>query len=167
LKIIYLTDVSQLNDFYSNSYFRESYIPLTGDIAVTYDFIKKDVYFLNEWDFISNDEIKINFDRAYDFSREWWKELSGYVSNSEDYYFSSTQQDMVYSFEAAFNAQSIYTSLFLKHEITEIHGYFLKEQAVIRTGPNPTHKAVRSIAQSILFWICNKHSIPVYYIKSY
>ena len=166
MKIFYITDVSQLSDFFSDIVYSESFIPLTGDISVAYELIKKNVHFFNEWDFLSNEEIQRNFDLANDISKKWWVEFSFKTLKSDDTFFSTTQQDMVYFFEAALNSKSLYSSLFLKYNISEIHGYFLKEQAVIRTGPNPTHRAVRSIAQSVLFWLCKKKSIPVIQLKS-
>ena len=75
MKIFYITDVSQLCDFFSDIVYSESFIPLTGDISVAYELIKKNVHFLNEWDFLSNEEIKCNFDLANDISKKWWIEF--------------------------------------------------------------------------------------------
>ncbi len=158
--ILYITDVSQVQYFlkYKNEF--EGLIPMTGDIASSFLLQNNQVKYINEWDFFKPITIEKNWNLANTFSKKWWTEVNFEIPNEILKYFEATSQDMVYPLEAVFNAYSIYQEIFKKFTIDELHGFFLENQAVIRTGPIPTHRAVRSIAQSILFYIADKHEIP-------
>ena len=166
MKLLYITDISQLTDYFSDPNSYKDLTIITGDISVAFELETSGVNYVNEWDFLSNKEIENNFDQANVISKKWWNEIYNIHTHDGQHYFSSTCQDMVYSIEAALNSKCIYDSLFSKYKILEIHGFFLKDQAVIKTGPIPTHRAVRSITQAILFWICKKKSIPVFRLVS-
>lgn len=166
MKLFYLSDVSQVDYFLSNKIYLKNFVPITGDISVSFEFELRNIKYLNEWDYLSIEDINNNFDTANSLSCYWFSELFPDIIPIDKTYFCSTSQDMVYSLEAALNAYSLYTTLFSQFHITEIHGFFLDNQAVIKTGPLPTNRAVRSVSQSILFWLCEKELIPIIQLKS-
>ena len=166
MKLLYLTDICQLNDLLPNKELLKNFMPITGDISVSFKLIQNKIPFINEWDYLNKNQIEFNWDLANEFSKTWWKGFNFDIPPDFNNYFLCTSQDMVYSLEAIFNSYEVYSSIFDKFKIMEVHGYFLNNQSVIRTGPMPTNRAVRSITQAILFWIADLKSIPIYKIES-
>jgi hypothetical protein len=166
MKLLLLTDICQLNDFLSKKDLLQNYMPITGDISVSFKLIQNNIPFINEWDYLNKNQIQFNWDLANDLSKIWWTGFNIDIPPEFNKYLLCTSQDMVYSLEAIFNSYEVYTSIFDKFKIIEVHGYFLHNQAVVRTGPMPTNRAVRSITQSILFWIADLKSIPIYKLET-
>jgi hypothetical protein len=166
MKLLYLTDICQVRDLICNEELLNNYMPITGDISVSFKLIEKKIPFINEWDYLNKNSIQFNWDLANDLSKSWWIGFNFDIPQDLKKYLLCTTQDMVYSLEAIFNSYEVYNSIFDKNNITEVHGYFLNNQSVIRTGPMPTNRAVRSIAQAILFWISDLRSIPIYKLES-
>lgn len=160
MKLLYITDVSQVQYLLKNREKFDGYMPITGDISSVFLLQNSLLEFINEWDLLSSSVIEKNWNLAYDFSKNWWNEVDFDIPDDVKEYYFATSQDMVYPLEAIFNAKSVYEELFMKFNIEELLGFFLEKQAVIRTGPIPTHRAVRSIAQAILFWIADKNLVP-------
>ena len=160
MKLLYITDVSQVQYFLKNREEFEGYMPITGDISSVFLMQNNLLEFINEWDLLPPTVIEQNWNLANDFSKNWWNEVDFDIPNDVKEYYFATSQDMVYPLEAIFNAKLVYEELFKKFKIEELLGFFLQKQAVLRTGPIPTHRAVRSIAQAILLWIADKNSVP-------
>lgn len=162
MKLLYFTDVIQVNYFIKNKDQFNGFTPITGDITAAFVLLHNKIEFINEWDYLKPHQIQNNWDLANNFSKSWWSELEILLNMDLQAYFESTSQDMVWPLEAIYNSKSVYDEIFSKFKIAEVYGFFQNNKAVIKTGPLPAHKAVRSIAQSILFWIADEKSIPYY-----
>ena len=129
-------------------------------MAVAYELERRGINFIDEWDYLSAEEIKKSRTNANSMARSWGDGLKDILFDE----FSLTDcvnQDLVYPFEAALNASTIYRKIIEGSSIQSIRGYFLPPKAVIRTGPAPTSRAVNSVSHSILFYYCDKNCIPL------
>jgi len=167
MELLYFSDISQLDYVVANTPDLLRQIrPITGEFVVSYELERLGIEFIDEWDFLGPDDIKRNWETAHLLSRTWRDEQ---LASTEYEGFSLTgaaQQDMVYSFEACLNARTVYDRIFRSYSVEKISGYFLPLVAVVRTGPAPTGRAVRSVAQSVLFYIAEKHGIHVVELNS-
>jgi hypothetical protein len=162
LELLYFSDISQLDYVLaSKPDFLRKMRPITGDMVVAFELERLGNEFIDEWDFIKADEIEKNRNDAYQISRTWWSE-----------YFASTEyeglsladvakQDLFYPFEASLNARTIYDRIFCTYPVERVSGYFLPSVGLVRTGPAPTSRAVRSITEAIFFYIAERYGIPV------
>jgi hypothetical protein len=158
LKLFVLTDVNQIDNANAIKFDDERF--LTADMAVAYELERLGIDFTDEWDYLSAEEILENRNNANSLASSWGGDLTDIFFDE----FSLTEcvkQDLVYPFEAALNASTIYKKIFESFSIQSIRGYFLPPKAVIRTGPAPTSRAVNSISHSILFYFCDKNCIPL------
>jgi hypothetical protein len=162
MEVLYLSDISQLD--YISQY--ESKVLMTGDILIAHELSKKNIYFINEWEFISENSIKNNWDQSYALSKQWCDENKRYFNHDGISYSECIQQDLIYPFEAVLNSTEVYKNIFNKFGIKKIYGYFETPTAVISTGPFPTYKAVRSISESVLFQIADNLKIEVIKLKA-
>jgi glycosyltransferase involved in cell wall biosynthesis len=167
MELLYFTDISQLDYVVATApALLTQTRPATGDFTVSYELQRLGIDFIDEWDFLGSDDIEKNWETAHLLSRTWWDEQ---LASTEYAGFSLTdaaQQDMVYSFEACLNARTAYERIFSSYSVAKISGYFLPSVAVVRTGPPPTGRAVRSVVQSVLFYIAEKHGIHVVELHS-
>jgi hypothetical protein len=160
MKLLYITDVSQVDYLLNNFNEFESYTPITGDISSAFVLQNNFVDFINEWDYLRPELIQKNWDLANNFSENWWNEIHFNIPSDLKQYFIATSQDMVFPLEVIFNSKTVYEDIFKRFQIEELAGFFLENNAILRTGPIPTHRAARSIAQAILFWIADCNGIP-------
>ncbi len=168
MELLYLTDISQVNYIFDNSldYF-EKYTPLSGDLVVSSKLEKLGISFIDEWDYLAKEYINLNWQNSLTLSKKWCKELKIEEIKYNNVLLSKcTQQDFAYSFEAALNARTAYEKILNEFDVTRIFGFFLPDTPVIRTGPAPTHRAVRSVSQSVLFWLAENKNIPIIKLKS-
>ena len=167
MELLYFTDISQVDYVVDNmpELLRQKR-PVTGDIVVAYELERLGIDFIDEWHFLGSDDITKNYETAHLLSATWWDE---HLASTEYEGFAlsdTTQQDMVYPLEACLNARSVYDRIFSSYQIEKISGYFLPPVGVVRTGPLPTHRAVRSVSQAVLFYLAEKRGIPVVKLNS-
>lgn len=163
MELLYITDVSQIKFILENaSDLLNRFTPITGDLVVSNELESLGVNFIDEWDYLSPNDIESNWRLSAKLTKCWWEELGIDQIYFENISLSQcASQDLTYSFEAALNARTAYEKIIEAHNVTRIVGFFLENRAVIRTGPYPTHRAVRSISQAVLFWIAKSKNIQV------
>lgn len=167
MELLYFSDISQL-DFVRTTkpdIFKQK-LPITGDMVVAFELERLGIDFIDEWNFLKPDEIRENWETAHTLSRNWWDE---HLASTEYEGFSladAAQQDLVYPFWASLNARAVYGSIFSAYPVKKISGYFLPAVAVVRTGPAPASRAVRSVTEAILLYIAEQRGIPVERLSS-
>jgi hypothetical protein len=168
MELLYLTDISQIKYILDVSpNLLKKYTPITGDLVVSYELENLGINFIDEWDYLTPKTIEYNWILSNKLIKCWTNEAGVDPVYYEDISLSECAgQDLAYSFEAALNARVVYEKIIETHNVTCIAGFFLPEIAVIRTGPFPTHRAVRSISQAVLFWIAESRNIPVEKLES-
>lgn len=167
MELLYFTDISQVDHIVDNTpeLLRQKR-PITGDIAVAYELERLGIDFIDEWDFLGSEDIARNCETAHLLSTTWWDE---HLASTEYEGFSlsdTAQQDMIYPLEACLNARTAYDRILNSYQIEKISGYFLPPVGVIRTGPIPTNRAVRSVTQAVLFYMAEQRGIPVIKLDS-
>lgn len=167
MELLYFTDISQVNYVVGNMpEMLRRMRPVTGDIVVAYELERLGIDFIDEWSFLEAEDIARNSETAHILSTRWWDE---HLASTEYEGFSladAAQQDMVYPLEACLNASSVYDRIFSTYQIKKISGFFLPPVGVVRTGPIPTNRAVRSVTQAILFYRAERYGIPVIKLNS-
>lgn len=167
MELLYFSDISQLDYVRASKPDMLKHMGLiTGDMVVAFELERLGIDFIDEWDFITPDEIRANWETAHTLSRTWWDE---HLASTEYEGFSladAAQQDLIYPFEASLNARTVYGRIFSTHPIEKIRGYFLPSVGVVRTGPAPTSRAVRSVTQAILLYLAERHGITVERLNS-
>lgn len=167
MHLLYLTDISQLNHLrIENPQLLTHMQPITGDIVVAFELERLKIEFIDEWDYLSPQDIEHNLETANKLSKNWWDESIASTEYEGFTLASTTGNDLLYFFEACLNAATVYKKLFQTYTIDRISGYFLPNIGVIRTGPNPAHRAVRSVVQAILFWFAENNGISVNRLES-
>lgn len=167
MELLYFTDISQVDYVVDNmpELLRQKR-PVTGDIVVAYELERLGIDFIDEWDFLGSDDIARNCETAHPLSTTWWDEHLA-STEYEGFALSDTsQQDMFYPLEACLNARLVYDRIFSSYQIEKISGYFLPPVGVVRTGPIPTNRAVRSVTQAVLFYLAEKRGIPIVKLNS-
>lgn len=167
MELLYFTDISQVRyvvDCIPELFKKKR--AMTGDIVVAYELERLGIDFIDEWDFLGAEDIEANFETARLLSTTWWDESMA-STEYEGFALSDTaQQDLIYPFEASLNARTVYRKLFSTCQIESITGFFLPSVGVCRTGPNPTNRAVRSVAQAVLFYMAEKQGVAIQKIES-
>lgn len=168
MELLYITDISQIKFILDVSpNLLEKFTPITGDLVVSNELENLGINFIDEWDYLTPKTIESNWILSNKLTKCWTNEAGIDPVYYEDISLSECAgQDLAYSFEAALNARVVYEKIIETHNVTRIAGFFLPEIAVIRTGPFPTHRAVRSISQAVLFWIAESRNIPVEKLES-
>ncbi len=137
---------------------------VTGDIAVAAELERRQIPFLEEWSYLSAEDIERNWNEAHDLTAMWWQDgFAGCGDMSyESFSLADAAQEMfITPFEAGLNARTVYGRLLREHAPDHLFGYFLPPVAVTRGGPLPAERAVASIAQAVLFWTAEQRGIPV------
>lgn len=167
MELLYFTDISQVQYVLDKEpQLLETMRPVTGDIVVASELESLDIPFIDEWDFLEPIDIERNFEIANNLGTKWWDEN---IASTEYEGFALTEcaeQDLVWPFEACLNARVVYEKIFRKYQVDHITGYFLPPIGVVRTGPTPTHRAIRSLTQAVLFWVADKYKIQYKYRES-
>lgn len=167
MELIYFSDISQLDYVLAEQpELLRDMRPITGDIVVSFELERLEIDHIDEWDLIEPDEIEKNWNESYELSKSWWDERLASTLYGIEALTVSAQQDMVYPFQACLNARTAYGRLLKKFPIEKITGFFLPPVAVIRTGPAPTSRAVRSVSEAVLIYIAEKRGIPLVKLRS-
>lgn len=162
MELLFITDVSQL------AYLREhcpellrSATPVVEDVVVAYELERMGVAFIEEWSLLTPAEIEDNSAVAHRLAANWWDESRASTDYRGIRLSDMVRQDLIYPLEACLNARTVYRKLFASVDITRISGFFLPPTGVVRTGPLPASRAVRSVAQAVLFYMAQQRAIPV------
>jgi hypothetical protein len=168
MELLYFTDISQLKYILNVSpNLLKKYTPITGDLVVSYELENLGIDFIDEWDYLTSKTIESNWILSKKLTKCWTNEAGIDAVYFEDISLNEcAENDLAYSFEAALNARLVYEKIIEKYNVSSIAGFFLPEISVIRTGPFPTHRAVRSISQAVLFWIAECRKITVKKLES-
>lgn len=163
MKLLYFTDISQLHyvlDKESNLLIDTK--PFTIDLVVAFELKRLNIDFIDGWDYLTSQEIEVNYDNAHKLAFNWWNELKINDIHFKGFSLLDTVvQEFIYPFEASLNASVAFRKLFKEFQIEQILGFFLPQVGVIRTGPSPAHKVVGSVVQSILFYYAELNNIPI------
>ncbi len=141
-------------------------LPVTGDIVVAWELQRLNIPFIDEWSYLEPDDIERSWEAANNLSVHWWDESLASTAYEGFALADAARQELVYPFEACLNARLVYERIFQSMTVDRISGFFLPETGVIRTGPFPTHRAVRSVAQAVLFYAAEKNGIPLTRVDS-
>lgn len=162
LEILYFTDIVQVRYVAEKSphLFRQMR-PMTGEIVVADEFERLHIPFIDEWQYLENSDIERNFEAANNLSARWWDRRIPEIEYKGLPLSEAARQDLVFAFEAALNAKVVYNRILSSAKIEKVSGFFLPPAGVVRTGPLPTHRAVRSVAQAVLFWATERLQIPI------
>lgn len=162
MELLYLTDISQVKFILENrpQLFKEL-MPITGDIVVAYELENLKIKFIDEWDYLDPIEIEENWNLAYELSESWLNEININENNNEFYLSKETVQELVLPFEACLNAKTVYNKIFKKYSIEQINGFFLPQVPIIRNGPPPAHRAIRSVVEAVIFWLAEVNQIQI------
>lgn len=162
MKIFYFSEIQQLRDISeAEPSWNEEYTPMTGNIVVVAEFQKRSIRFIDEWAYLTPEEIERHRKTANELANSWYMPLSGRIKEDDIDLLRITSQEFVYPFEIALNAHKVYERVFDEHDVEKIEGYFLPQTPVIRTGPPPVQRATGAIAQAILFWLAEKRKITL------
>ncbi len=168
MELLYFSDSSQLDYVLEvRPELLRSMRPITGDMVVSFELERLGIEFIDEWNLIEPEEIQNNWNDAYVLSKSWWDEGLANTLYGVEALTESAQQDMVYPFQACLNARTSYSRLFSLFSVEKIHGFFLPSVAVIRTGPAPTSRAVRSVSEAVLIFMAEKRGIPFEKLNSH
>jgi hypothetical protein len=162
MDLLYFSDISQLNYILDTKPdLLKSMYPLTGDMTVSFELEGLGIEFIDEWEFIEPEEIEKNRIEADLISINWWNEKFYSTEYGVEALTVSAKQDLVYAFQACLNARTAYQRILSTFAVKKISGFFLTPTAVLRTGPSPTNRAVRSVSEAVLFFLAEKRDIPV------
>lgn len=164
--LLFLNDIKHLKAIQiNNNNLLKSFTPITGNMEVAFELEIMKLDFIDEWSFLGQKDIEENQNKAYVLSKNWWNEDLASTQCNGLILSTLVQQDLIYPFEAALNAQTIYSRLFNKYRIKKISGFFISAVPVIRTGPIPATKAVQSVSQAILFYMAEKRGIEFNHLQ--
>lgn len=167
MELLYFSDITQLEYVLAcQPSLLDRLRPITGDMVVSYELERLGIEFIDEWNYIQTVEIEHNWNEAFRLSKEWWDESLADTKYGAEALAKSVQMDMVYPFQACLNARTVYSTILNTFPIEKIHGFFLPPVAVIRTGPAPTVRCVRSVSESVLFFMAEKRGIVVQKLNS-
>ena len=165
--LLFLSDINHLEEIKSSSPFMlQTLLPITGDMEVSFELESHQLYFIDEWDFLTPKDVEENKNKAHLLAKSWWDENLASTEYKGLILSDLVQQDLVYPFEASLNARTVYSKLFETHNIKKISGFFLRPIPVIRTGPAPTTKAVQSVSQAILFYMAEQQGVTVNHLRT-
>jgi hypothetical protein len=160
---LFLTNISHLKDvLLFTPYMLKNMHPVTNDMTVSFELERLGIKYIDEWDYLTPNDIENNKDAAHKLAQDWWDEAIQSTSYNGIVLTKAAQEDLIFSFEASLNARTVYSRLFEAYKVREIFGYFPDPVAVVRTGPTPASKAVQSVAYAVLFYLAEKQGIGVY-----
>ena len=166
LNLLFLNDVAQLKYIQLNEPEKlNDMLPVTADMTVAFMLEQKGIAFVDEWDFLSENQIVENKKIAHQLAKNWWDEQVASTEYNGLVLSDLVEQDLVYPLEASLNARTVYAGLLDTYSVKKISGFFLPAVPVIRTGPVPTAKAVHSVSQAILFYMAAKRGIEVSHLQ--
>lgn len=162
MELLFISDASQLAFVQEHCpELLRAATPVVEDVVVAYELERLGLAFIDEWSFLTPAEIEANSAAAHQLATRWWDESRASTAYRGLRLASLVQQDLIYPLEACLNARTVYEKLFAALDVTQISGFFLPPTAVVRTGPLPASRAVRSVAQAVLLHMAQARSIPV------
>ncbi len=164
--LLFFSDVAQVKHIQLNEPERlNDMLPVTADMTVAFMLEQEGIAFVDEWDFLSENQIVENKKNAHLLAKNWWDEQVASTEYNGLLLSDLVEQDLVYPLEASLNARTVYTGLLDAYSVKKISGFFLSSVPVIRTGPVPTAMAVHSVSQAILFYMADQRGIKVDYLQ--
>jgi hypothetical protein len=164
--LLFITDISQLKYLQINTpELLENMLPVTNDMVVAFEFERLGIKFIDEWDFLSENQMEENRKNAHFLAKNWWDEQVASTEYNGLFLSDLVEQDLVYPLEASLNARTVYAGLLDTYLVKKISGFFLPAVPVVRTGPVPTAKAVHSVSQAILFYMAERRGIEVNHLQ--
>lgn len=162
-KLLYLTDVNQIQYVLDHcpTYFDEM-VPLTGELVVAYELKRRKIDFLNEWDYLSSSEIEKNNSLSTSILANWYDPALAPLSFMDINLASMAKEDLAYAFLCCLNASTAFRKILDNSSIERIYGFFLEPIPIIRNGPAPAHRALRSIAQAVIFYLAEQKGITIH-----
>ena len=159
LELLYLSNIAQLQDVLdSKSDFIKDWQPITGDMTVAFELEKLGIVYLDERDFLTVDDIKINNDTANILASTWWDEDLARTDYEGAKLATAVQEELVWPFEACLNARTVYGRLFKTFDVTRIYGYFLSPVGISRCHPV---RGVVEVTEATIFYLANQCKIPI------
>src|SRR5690348_3608091 len=111
--LLFLTDVSQVEDLQQRpgGWLAQARV-VAGDLATAAALERLGVPFVDEWSFLTPDDISRNWHRAYDLATGWWDEALASTEHRGVPLAQVGRHDWIYPFEIALNARTLYDRLF-------------------------------------------------------
>lgn len=160
--LLFFTDISQLVDVKTkNPALLKQRRLVTGEMSVAFELENLGIEFIDIWNFLSPEDIEKNKNKARKLAENWVHEYLSSCESKDLVVTDTTQEDLVYPFEAALNAITAYGRLFNEYAIEKISVYLLPSIALIRTGPRPTSRAAGSVALAVLVYMAEKRNIKI------
>lgn len=162
MDLLYFSDITQLDYVLKkNPEYLQSLRPITSDMTVAFELQLRKIKFIDVWNFIENEEIEKNWNDAHTISQKWWGETKANVLYGVENLCVAAQQDFIYALEACLNSKTAYKKILEKYQVRKLYGFFMPPVAVVRTGPAPVTRAVRSVSESVLFFLADHFGIEV------
>lgn len=164
--LLFLSDAAQVKhiQLYEAEKFNNM-LPVTADMTVAFMLEQEGIAFIDEWDFLSENQMEQNKKNAHFLAKNWWDEHVASTEYNGLFLSGLVEQDLIYPLEASLNARTVYAGLLDTYSAKKISGFFLSPVPVIRTGPAPTAKAVHSVSQAILFYMAEMRGIEVNHLQ--
>lgn len=167
MELLYFSDSSQLDYVIAEKpELLKSMCPITSDMSVASELDRLGIDFIDEWKYLTSEDINENWEVAHRLAKGWCNDKKINSRNDGLDFTEVVEQELIYPFEGCLNARTVYNNVFDNYQVTKISGFFLPPTAVIRTGPDPTSRAVSSVVQAVLFYIAEQRGISVEYYDS-
>lgn len=155
MKVFYISDAIVLKEWlkYNNEHLAPN-LYFTCDVEVGFYFDARGIKYINGWDLIDAADIERNWNLAHLLSENWLSEVVEFEEVLGFNPLTCAQQDLVYPFESALNAITIFNNLINKYEIKNFEGVCNKIVPMLRTGPSPGFISSNSIAEAVFHHIC-------------
>lgn len=166
MNLFFISDAAVLKFFLENEGPLDSKrIFFSWDTEVCFYLQEHNFQYINGWDLIGKDEIIENWELAHLLASSWLdggKRLNRFIDINS---YSCAEQDLVYPFQAALNADKIFKALVNTYQVKGLSGIANMPVAVIRTGPSPAHIATNSVAEAVFLYNCDKNGISVSLVR--
>ncbi len=154
MNLIFINCENEIKYFIQNS-LTHHYIPIVCDLNVIHLLERDKIEYINIWDFISNDEIQLNWKLSNELPRAWGE------FNIEDELKYSVCGDLFYSIQTALNTSTIFKKIFTQNEIEIILLFEKSKIGVLRGGPNPMNSYLVGISNSVIKYISKSYNVEV------
>ena len=162
MDLLFLNDRSQLDWLAEAPRERlKELVPVTGDLAVADGLERLGIPFLDEWDYLTPEDIVRNFDAAHKLGARWWDEGLASTAYHGFRLAEAAKYDVVFPFEMCLNAATIYGRLLETPSLGNLHAFRGPRIPVVRTGPAPLSQASASLARAVLRWQARVKGLPL------
>jgi hypothetical protein len=141
-------------------------VPVTGDLAVADGLERLGIPFLDEWDYLSAEDVRRNWEAAHELGARWWDEGLASTAYGGFTLAEAARFDVVFPFEICLNAATIYGRLLETPSLGALHAFSLPRTPVSRTGPAPLSRASAALAQGVLRWQAWARGRPLHRLTS-